>query len=104
MLMEFINDIDGERETISTYLEHADSSIDSCIQRAVQFHGEGVRAVGGVVTDTLYDRLQLLHVVHHHLYSVLHRVQRGLGTNTGKFTGDFLSLLWPTLEQKPTLF
>ena len=37
--------------------------------------------MGGVVADTLDDSLQLLHVVHHHLYSILHRVQRGLGTD-----------------------
>lgn len=75
-----------KRERELPHLKHADSAVDSCVERAVQLHGEGVGAVGGVVADPLDDSLQLLHVVHHHLYSILHRVQRGLGTDTGRNT------------------
>ena len=59
-------------------LKHADSSVDGCIKRAVQLHGERVRALVSVATDTLDHSSQLLHVVHHHLDSILHRVQCGL--------------------------
>lgn len=62
-----------------TNLEFAHSSIDSCIQCAVELHGERVSALRAVATDTMDHSTQLFHIVHHQLNAILNWIQRGLG-------------------------
>ena len=77
----------GKQAVCSLYLKHTDTTIHSCIKRPIQFHGEWVGALLGVATDTLYHCFQLLHIVHHHLYSILDWIQRGLTQEGGREGG-----------------
>lgn len=60
---------------IALYLKHANTTINSCIERSIQFHSEWICTVCGIATDTLYDSLQLFYIIHYHLNTILYRIQ-----------------------------
>ena len=62
----------------STYIKLADSSIDSSVKSPIELHGERVGGLVSVWLDPIDESLELLHIVQHHLYAILHRVLHNL--------------------------